>query len=360
MFHFGLKFLLVGGIFLASCCSILFGLLDYSPSGIIFTSLCFVVRVVQGLGISSYYIACFTTAAILFTDNYGFVIGLLETSISLGFLLGPTIGGTLYSFGGYFAPFALLGGLLFLFCPVIFCVVPSGFVDGNENTKKESPGRVFKVMFKPGLIVVLYTMLTTTISWVFTETTLGVRLTEFGITDPMIIGIVYLSSSGAYAISAPGAGRIADKYDLGWLVMLIGTILLAAGYLVVGPSPFLFGIIPEGLPQLVIGCCLTHTGLALVQIPTTRELQRQAAHYGLDPDDPSTLSFISAVFECTWGLGGFLGAFLSGILMENFGFPMATTIQSFVVLSCFFLQFYTIFKFSKDNLTNKRSDYTQI
>ena len=44
-------------------------------------------------------------------------------------------------------------------------------------------------------------------------------------------------------------------------------------------------------------------------------------------------------------MGGFLGAFIAGALMENLGFEWATTIQSLIVLSCFFLQFYTLIKF---------------
>ena len=259
MFHFGLKFMLVNGILLASVCSVLFGVLDLGPAGTDFTLLCFFTRIVQGFGVSAYYISCFTMSAILFTDNYGLVVGLLETAIALGFLLGPTIGGALFSLGGYVTPFIVLGCILAAFGPVVLFSIPSGI--GNDDQRKESPTRVFKVMFKPALVIVLYTMMTTTMSSVFTETTLGVRLAEFGLTDPFLVGLVYLSSSGAYSVAAPIAGKLSDKYDMGWAVMLVGALLGVIGYLIVGPSPMFNGLIPAGIPQLVIGCLFTHSGL---------------------------------------------------------------------------------------------------
>lgn len=61
-------------------------------------------------------------------------------------------------------------------------------------------------------------------------------------------------------------------------------------------------------------------------------------------------------------MGGFLGAFIAAALMENLGFEWATTIQACIVLSCFFLQFYTLIKFGilKNFIRKVRGDYQDI
>ena len=239
----------------------------------------------------------------------------------------------------------VIGGFLLLLTPFAIFYVPGNIADGvDQNSDEHNPIHVFKTMLNPAMLITAYTMLTTTISWVFTETTLGVRLEEFGVTDPLLVGVIYLASSGAYAIMAPLSGKIADKYDNAWLVIFLGTIGLVIGYLIIGPSPILLSsFIPEGLPQLIIGCLCTHSGLAAVVVPTTKELQRQAEVNGLDPNSIGTLAFITSVFQSVWFLGGFLGSVISSTLMEYIGYGWATTIQSGIVLTSLFLQIYTMF-----------------
>lgn len=38
----------------------------------------------------------------------------LETFFGLGLIVGPTVGGALYSVGGYTTPFAVMGSILFI------------------------------------------------------------------------------------------------------------------------------------------------------------------------------------------------------------------------------------------------------
>jgi MFS family permease len=46
-------------------------------------------------------------------------LGYVESAAGIGLLLGPIIGSLLYYAGGYFVPFAALGGCYFLIWPVI-------------------------------------------------------------------------------------------------------------------------------------------------------------------------------------------------------------------------------------------------
>ena len=97
MFRIGIKFLLCSGMFVAGCCAILFGVIDFCPPGASFTVYSFLIRMTEGVGVSMYFNSSYTMAAILFADNYAFIMGLLETATSVGTLLGPSIGGALYA-----------------------------------------------------------------------------------------------------------------------------------------------------------------------------------------------------------------------------------------------------------------------
>lgn len=54
----------------------------------------------------------------------------METFFGLGLIVGPTLGGALYQYGGYMAPFTVLGTLLFAAALITYAILPSGeFVD---------------------------------------------------------------------------------------------------------------------------------------------------------------------------------------------------------------------------------------
>ena len=50
---------------------------------------------------------------------------LLEMCFGLGLILGPTVGGALYQFGGYYMPFVILGAFLLLGGIATFLALPT-------------------------------------------------------------------------------------------------------------------------------------------------------------------------------------------------------------------------------------------
>lgn len=48
----------------------------------------------------------------------------METFTGLGFMLGPPLGGVLYSAGGFKLPFIVLGSLLLSILPVVILILP--------------------------------------------------------------------------------------------------------------------------------------------------------------------------------------------------------------------------------------------
>ncbi|KAK2166303.1 hypothetical protein LSH36_40g15050, partial [Paralvinella palmiformis] len=70
----GPKYLFVAGNFLVSTCAILFGLLEWSPNGIEYVIMCFLVRSVEALGSAASVTATYTLGAITFPQHISTVM----------------------------------------------------------------------------------------------------------------------------------------------------------------------------------------------------------------------------------------------------------------------------------------------
>lgn len=119
----GAKFMLLGGIWLAGWCNVLFGVLEYVNDPTMFTVLCFVVRAVGAFGAASFSTASYTYVIHLFPDNVGLAFGLTETCVGVGMSLGPAVGGLLYGIGGYGLPFYVLGSFVLATGPLCYLFV---------------------------------------------------------------------------------------------------------------------------------------------------------------------------------------------------------------------------------------------
>ncbi len=53
-------------------------------------------------------------------------MGLLESALSLGWVIGPVTGGFAADIGGFGLPFFLSGGAALVFCPILLWLLPTG------------------------------------------------------------------------------------------------------------------------------------------------------------------------------------------------------------------------------------------
>lgn len=61
----------------------------------------------------------------------------LETFFGLGLIAGPTVGGALYSLGGYYLPFVVLGTCLLLAAILTIIILPQHNQDLSETGTSE-------------------------------------------------------------------------------------------------------------------------------------------------------------------------------------------------------------------------------
>ena len=60
------------------------------------------------------------------SDFFGAAMGISESFLSLGWIVGPLLGGYAADAAGFAAPFILTGGLALLATPVLYFLMPAG------------------------------------------------------------------------------------------------------------------------------------------------------------------------------------------------------------------------------------------
>lgn len=145
------------------------------------------------------------------------------------------VGGTLFSVGGYFLPFVVLGSSLFITALVTACVLPRHSQESDTVTISPSLRSVLKI---PGVLVCAVGICATSTSIGFLGATLEPHLRQFNLT-PVILGLVFVINGGVYALTAPFWGWFIDKLIPPKLAACIGSVCIATAFCLIGPTSFL-------------------------------------------------------------------------------------------------------------------------
>ena len=247
--HLGLKFMIGAGMFLTGGAIILFAFLDDILDTATYVALAFAIRITQGLGACMYMSATFSITAALYPRQIGLVYGLLETANTIGRIIGPTVGGSLYSLGGFKLPFIVVGAMLLVFGAIsMLLLIVAGYylpvLDNLEKSTKATPVRnngggvdkedkkrsrkkttkekSFAKYFKTSVHGWICSISIVTVSFAmsFPETTLSIYLAQLGMTDPSQVGLVFLLGSLAYAVVCIALGKLSDNFPKAILLVI--------------------------------------------------------------------------------------------------------------------------------------------
>ncbi|XP_029282479.1 MFS-type transporter SLC18B1 [Cottoperca gobio] len=326
--HIGAKFMLVAGLFVSACCTILFGLLDRAPAGAPFIALCFVVRSVDALGFAAAMTSSFALTAKIFPNNVATVLGSLEMFTGLGLILGPPVGGWFYDSFGYEVPFMFLGSLLFVMVPFNIYVLP--------NIESEpSKDSYFRLLTKVNIVLICFVIFTLSSGLGFLDTTLSLFAIERFKLSSGYVGLIMLGLSLPYCLSSPLLGYFTDKYPASrrWLMVAGGTAT-AVSFCMLGPVPVLH--IPSQLWLLILMLGVIGFSLGMTTIPTFPEIISCAYEQGYD-EGLSTLGMVSGLFGAFWSLGMFYGPIVGGLVTQHLSFEWAAAVQGGTALLAAFL-----------------------
>ncbi|XP_026285558.1 MFS-type transporter SLC18B1 [Frankliniella occidentalis] len=317
----GPRFLFMSGMFLAGCCSILFGALIHIVDQNTFVVFCFLVRGMEAIGASAFTTASYVFVAQIFPDNIGAVMGILETFVGLGMSTGPAIGGLLYTLGGFGLPFYSLGVFMVVFVPINFCLLPSESGFGVD----QSSSSLWQLLKVPSVLVTGLVIVVGSNTWGFLDPTLEPHLRQFSLSADQL-GLVFLLTSGLYAIFSPIWGLLSDRVNHHWSLMVIGLLLCTVGLVLLGPFP-LFAFLPNTLWLNLLALSILGVAMALTLLPTFQGLLDSAVDGGC-VDELSTHSLVAGVWACMYSLGEVTGPLLGGFLLQVYGFPICATVMA--------------------------------
>ncbi|GAV05745.1 hypothetical protein RvY_15826 [Ramazzottius varieornatus] len=320
----GAKFCFISGIFVAGGCNIIFGFLEDINDPVMFTTLAFAIRIVEGLGAGAFCTASFTILAYEFSGNVAVVFGTLESFVGLGMTIGPALGGFLHSVGGFRLPFFVVGGLMLMVVPLNIWLLPE---HKHVVTKplKGSQSRFFRT---PSIYIVCFTIIVISSVWGFLDPTLQPHLVPFHLSSAMI-GLVFLLVSATYAICSPVWGWITEKLDNTDGLMIVGLLVSGVALLFLGPSPLIGKSLGIDNALWINLVCLAVLGasISLAMIPTFEALLFASEEAGM-AENIGTYALVSGVWGSAYSLGEVMGPALGGYLDDMYGFPVCSTVMA--------------------------------
>ncbi|KAJ7334327.1 hypothetical protein OS493_014637 [Desmophyllum pertusum] len=335
----GPRFTLTAGLFLCAGSQILFGFVSMLPKGVVFVVFCFVLRIVMALGGAAADTASFAIVAGEFGTNIGTVTGAMETFTGLGFMLGPPLGGVLYSAGGFKLPFIVMGSLVLSILPVVLVILPNDeskchwtkegwvVIAGNKNSRNSMIGLSILVS---GIVLG------------FLDPTFAPYMKKFGL-GPSKVGLLFLLCAGCYAVSAPLVGWICDKTGKTRVVIIIGAIFVIIGILLLAPAPFITFLPQRQVWLVCVSMGLLGAAVSAYQVPCMPDMLETARDHGM-PQDISTHGVLSGIFNAMASIGAFLGPTVSGLTENYLTFEWSTVVLAGILgVQIIVLAIFTLF-----------------
>ncbi|XP_025834587.1 MFS-type transporter SLC18B1 isoform X2 [Agrilus planipennis] len=344
---FGLKTVFIGGLLLSGVCNILFGLIQYVEDSLTFTILCFVIRGTEALGAGAFSVSGYVAVVNIFPYNAGAVRGILETFVGLGLSVGPAIGGVLFAAGGFGLPFYVVGSFTIAMVPLNLCLLSTSKEYSNEE-KEVSFRNTLKI---PSVLITCFIIIVVAITWSFLEPTLEPHLRKFSL-SPENVGLVFLLTSAMYGISSPFFGWITDSFNCYWYLMPTGLLFSGISLLFLGPSP-MFVFLEDSVWLNIGAVAVLGIAVAMSLMPTMQSLLDGCVEGGLG-EGLATQSVVSGLWGSVYAFGEVLGPVSGGASLQQFGFPMTSTIVAILnVISAIIAFTYFMSKTNNSDATIK-------
>lgn len=335
--NIGTRFLLSMGLLVNASTTILFGFLHFITSHNEFIFLSFLLRILESLGATASLIAGFSLTATCFPNSVATTFASLEVFYGLGFIMGPTAGGFLYSIGGFTLPFFVTGGVTLVIGIVVSLFVPK--VEGTRD-KHDSQTSMIKSLKVPAILLNSVSTCAASSSIGYYTAVLEPHLRVFNIST-VAVGFMFIINGGIYAAVAPLVGRICDKYANPRKLIIWGCLLIILSFILVGPLPY--SGIPKTLYICIVGLVIHGLGIACVMVPSFIDMLRSALAEGF-PDDLSTYGNLSGLWSSSFALGAFVGPSLAGFLYDHVGFQCGSLFVIVCHILLLFILIYFVYK----------------
>ncbi|RDD42101.1 MFS-type transporter SLC18B1 [Trichoplax sp. H2] len=321
----GSRYMIWAGLTIEGGCSILFGFLNWISDKKIFLILAIILRFVQGLGAACYITAAYSIVASLFRQSIATTMGVIETFSSLGYAIGPPIGGVLFTVGGFILPFTIVGSFMVGMAPIVAYFIPVSKDESVSTTK------IMKKFCKiPYVYLICIAVCLGIMTLTFLEINYSIHIKKLNLTY-LQIGMVFLIPAGTYALIAIMTGMAADRYGYRQFVVA-GLIIMAISLQLLAPAPY--WKIPLNMRLVVIGLIIYAIGTNFLFMPSFAELLSVAANKNIG-DNLATYSVGSGLFKAAQALGLIIGPIVGEALIAvpKLGFPWTSSLLGYILFA---------------------------
>ena len=265
----------------------LFAILDKVDNKDAFLALSLSLRILAACGSAGFQIASISLCAMMFSENIPLLFSIIDTTIGLGEIVGPFIGGLLYTLGGFFLPFVTLGITLILATVLVELLLPLFNVASQETQDKPSLRNITKV---PNVLTILYVVVCAASGESFLFPLLEPHLRDFRLNSTEMGG-PFLVSGGSYMVCAVIFGKICTIFQPK-RIYFIGAILTIIAFVIIGPLPFL--PLEKTKTTAIVALGILGIGMAAQVVSSFTEVLHIVISFGF-PDTTGTYGLISGV-----------------------------------------------------------------
>jgi multidrug resistance protein len=304
----GRRGLLLGGAIALAAATVLFAFARSLP-------LLFLARLVQGAADAVTWVVGFALIADLYdADERGRVMGLVMSGTTVGFMLGPSIGGLLYESVGPSVPYLVVAALAVMCAAGLIWMAPPPRTSITDETHLTTLLRV------PAVAVCSAAVLTGSGTLSMLEPTVALFLADHIGLRPAGIGLVWGTSAVVSAMLHPVFGRIADRVG--------GRRLMFAGLFAMTLTlPALSLSYSFGSAVLVNG--IFTVGVSMMVTPSLAYMADATASAGV-----RSYGVAYGIYNFAWATGLLAGPVIGGAAYERIGFIGLTTVWSAGLLAC--------------------------
>ena len=339
------KFFFCTGAIISSSSNGLFGLMGWSVGGTPYIVVCILIRIVMGTGASMVLSTGVPLLVPIYPKWAGKITSLIETSVGLGLMIGPSLGSAFYSLGGYPLPFLVSAGIELTFA--VFCII--FLPTANEHMQKQKrdpdtptpstseyleatddPGFNFiYYVTRPELILVSLPLIFTASSFGYLDVALGPYLEDkFGIGGDTS-GYYFLAFSIVYGGFSPILGLLVDKGHA-------GRIFVACAW--AGGIGFTMMWLPDLIPPLeseywlIIWLAVEGVASSGGFVPSYLLFEKLAYKVGFKNENNVKLITAAWINVCFAG-GRIVGPIIiGGVFKEKFGYYNGCLFQGSLIL----------------------------
>jgi len=345
MSNIGVYRVFIFGVLGTAVCGCAFGFLTYVNDTWAFLGLSYGLRIFEGITEAGAWASVLTILSVQFKSHVTYVYSLTQASFGFAEILGPSIGGIMFEYGGFLLPFEFSGILCLIVGLAIIYRLPK-LMDSDLDAQPDKPSAAtynFVILLKsPGVLVALLGTIFGAVCQSFIETFLEEYLAIFGLSVTQI-GVSFLAMSVPYMLATPLWGWLVDSHLQPEIISPVGNVLIIASMFLIGPVQYL---------NLLPNYELTELGLGLIGVGTaatltaTFALTQKHAMLVLPNEEEDNSSIISGLWTSAFALGNFIGPTIGGPLVYYLGFSGTTPVLQvwagiMLILDCLVLAFST-------------------